>query len=235
MESFLSHFEQSVSNFLQASSSLPVPVLILLAFGGGLAASLTPCVLPMVPLYVSYIGASKITSKSDAIRKSFLFCIGAALIFSFLGLFASFASLVMIEFRGYVNIAIGVFILFMAFSVFEIVKIPLPQFVTQIPDSGPFIVGMAFALVSSPCASPILFAILALSSASGSLIGGTLIMIAYSLGYTGIIFLTSIFAGFVKQFDFFKHHSKTVTVVSSIILGLLGVFYLYVGIKWFIG
>lgn len=235
MQQFFSNFEQSVSNLLQSSQGLPLPALIMLAFGGGLAASLTPCVLPMVPLYLSYIGASEVTSKLDAFKKSLLFCLGAALIFSLLGLFASFANFVMIEFRGYVYVIIGVFILVMSLSLLEVIKLPLPQFVKQIPAGGPFVVGVAFALVSSPCASPILFAILALSTASGSVISGTLIMAGYSLGYTGIIFLTSIFAGFVKQFDFFKKHSKIVSVVSSAILAILGVFYLYLGVMWFIG
>ena len=235
MQQFFSNFEQSVSNLLQSSQGLPLPALIMLAFGGGLAASLTPCVLPMVPLYLSYIGASEVTSKLDAFKKSLLFCLGAALIFSLLGLFASFANFVMIEFRGYVYVIIGVFILIMSLSLLEVIKLPLPQFVKQIPAGGPFVVGVAFALVSSPCASPILFAILALSTASGSVISGTLIMAGYSLGYTGIILLTSIFAGFVKQFDFFKKHSKIVSVVSSAILAILGVFYLYLGVMWFIG
>ena len=235
ISNFISGSEQSVSNFIQASRGLPLPLLILIAFGGGLAASLTPCVLPMIPLYLSYIGASDISSKSDALKKSLFFCLGAAIVFSLMGLFASFASFITIEFRGYVNIVIGAFILFMSLSVLEIVKLPLPKVISQIPHSNPFIVGVAFALVSSPCASPILFAILALSSAAGSFIGGTLIMVSYSIGYTGIIFLTSVFAGFIKQFDYFKKHSKIVSIVSSIILALLGIFYLYSGIKWFTG
>ena len=235
IESILGHFEQAISNFLQANTGLPLPLVILLAFGGGLAASLTPCVLPLVPLYLSYIGATEIASRADSIKKSFLFCLGSAMIFSLMGLFASFASFIMIEFRGYVHVVIGIFILIMSLTVLEIIKLPLPQFIKNVPLGGPLIVGIAFALVSSPCASPILFAVLALSSASGSLISGSLIMIAYSFGYTGIIFLTSAFAGFAKQLDFFKKHSKVISIVSSVILALLGIFYLYSGIKWFAG
>lgn len=235
LSTVISNFEQFVSGFLQANQGLPFPLLVLLAFGGGLAASLTPCVLPMVPLYLSYIGATEITSKTDAVKKSVLFCLGAALVFSLMGLFASFASFVMIEFRGYVHLVIGAFIVFMSLSVLELVKIPLPQFITQIPYGGPFIIGAAFSLVSSPCASPILFAVLALSSSAGSLIGGSLIMISYSLGYTGIIFLTSVFTGFAKQFDYFKKHTKIISIISSIILAVLGVVYLYSGIRWFTG
>ena len=172
MENLISAFEQSVSNFLKGTHGLPLPFLVLLSFCGGLAASLTPCVLAMLPMNLSYIGTANITSKVDALKKSLFFVLGAALIFSLLGLFASFASFIMIEYRGYVHVIIGIFILLMALSELEIVKLPLPQFVTHIPNGGPFIVGMAFALASSPCASPILFAILAMSSAAGSLIGG---------------------------------------------------------------
>ena len=235
MEDFFSGFEHRISDFLQSTQGLPLPVLMILALGGGLAASLTPCVLPLVPLYLSYIGATEIKSKFDAFRKSFLFCLGASLIFSIMGIFASFASFIMIEFRGYVHIIIGLFIILMSLFILEVIKLPLPQFVKNIPRGGPVIVGVAFALVSSPCASPILFAVLAMSSTSGSFIGSTLIMVAYSMGYTGIIFLTSLFAGFVKQFDFFKRHSRVVSVVSSVVLAILGVFYLYSGIKWFFG
>lgn len=231
----ISLFEHTVSDFLKANQSLPVPVLVLLAFGGGLAASLTPCVLPMIPLYLSYIGATQIISKYDALKKALFFCCGAALIFSLMGLFASFASFVMIEYRGYINIAVGIFILLMCLFILEIIKLPLPQTIKNIPEGSPFIVGLAFALVSSPCASPILFSVLVLSSTVGNAIGSALIMISYSIGYTGIIFVTAVFAGFVKQFDFFKKNSKVVSVVSSIILAVLGIFYLYSGIKWFTG
>lgn len=228
----LSDFEHMVSAFVKGSEGLPVVLMIPIAFFGGLAASLTPCVLPMIPLYLSYIGATDISSKKDAFVKSLLFCIGAALIFSFMGLFASFAGFITVEYRGYVHILIGTFIVLMCLFLLEIIKLPLPQFIKSIPQSGPFIVGVAFALISSPCASPILFAVLALSAASKSIIGSILVMFAYALGYTGLIFIAGIFAGFTKQLDFFKKHSKGVIVTSSIILAVLGIYYLYSGITW---
>lgn len=232
-QNFLVNLEQSISSLLKASQGLPLPLLVILAFGGGLAASLTPCVLPMIPLYLSYIGATQISTKIDVLKKSSLFCLGAALVFALMGLFASFASFVMVDFRGYVHIVIGLFIIIMSLFLLEVIKLPLPQFVKNIPQGNSFIVGIAFALVSSPCASPILFAVLALASASGTFLSSTSIMIAYSVGYTGLIFLTGLFAGLIKQLDFFKYHSKVVTIVSSIVLLILGVAYLYFGIVWF--
>lgn len=229
------NFEHAVSGFLQAKQGLPLPLVVLLSFLGGVASSLTPCVLPMIPLYLTYIGATQITSRFDALKKSLLFCLGAAIVFSLMGLFASFASFVMVDYRGYFHVSIGVFILLMTLFLLEVIKLPLPQFVKNIPEGSPLIVGLAFALVSSPCASPILFAVLALSSTSGSTLNSTLIMIAYSIGYTALIFITSLFAGFAKQLDFFKYNSKAVTVVCSVILAVLGTYYLYSGIKWFLG
>jgi len=231
----INNFEQAISVFIKGSKGLPLPILILLSFGGGLAASLTPCCLSMLPLNLSYIGTANITSKLDALKKATLFVIGASIVFSLLGLFASFASFILIDFRGYIHLSIGLFIVLMALSEADIFHFPLPQFVKGIPNAGPFIVGMAFALVSSPCASPILFAILAMSTSAGTLIGGSLIMIAYSVGYTGLIFITSVFAGIAKQLESFKKNSKMVSIASAVILGLIGGFYLYSGVMWFIG
>lgn len=229
----ISSFEQNISAFIKAGESLPVPMMVLIAFGGGLAASLTPCVLPMIPLYLSYIGATEISSRLDAFVKSSIFCLGAALVFGLMGLFASFAGFITVEYRGYVHIVIGLFIILMSLFLFEVIKLPLPQLVKSIPQGGPFIVGLAFALISSPCASPILFAVLALSATAKSSVASAFIMFAYSLGYTGMIFLAGIFAGFTKQLDFFKKHNKLIIIISSIILTVLGVIYLYSGITWF--
>ena len=232
--SFISSFEQSISSFVKAGENLPIPLMVLIAFGGGLAASLTPCVLPMIPLYLSYIGATKIVSKFDALKKSLAFCLGSAFIFGLMGIFASFAGFITIEYRGYVHIAIGLFIVLMSLFLLEIMKLPFPQFIKTVPHGGPFVVGMAFALISSPCASPILFAVLALSATTHSSISGAMIMFGYSLGYTGVIFLTGIFAGFAKRLEFFKKHNRLIINISSIILAILGALYLYSGIRWFI-
>ena len=234
MENLLSNFEHFVSSILNANQNLQFPLLVILAFGGGLAASLTPCVLPLIPLYLSYIGATEVTSRLDALKKTSIFCLGSAFVFSLMGIFASFASFVMVEFRGYFHILIGIFILLMSLFILEVIKLPLPQFIKQVPAGGPFVVGLAFALVSSPCASPILFSVLAMSSTVGTFFKSTLIMTAYSIGYTGLIFMTGLFTGFLKQFNFFKRHSKIVSVVSSIILAVLGIFYIYAGVKWFL-
>lgn len=231
----LEGLQNQLTEFIKGSSDLSFFAKVIIAFIGGLAASLTPCVLPMLPLYLSYIGATEVKSKADAFNNALLFCLGAALVFSFMGIFASFASFIMVDYRGYIQVLIGIFIVIMALSLLEIIHLPLPQVVKSIPKSGPFVVGMAFSLISSPCASPILFAILAMSSTAGSSLNGALIMASYSVGYTGILFLVSLFGGLAKRLDFFKSNSRKVIIGSGIILGLLGAYFLYSGIMWFVG
>lgn len=223
------------NGYIKSNPTLSFEVLLLISFFGGLLASLTPCVLPMIPLYLSYIGVIEVSSKLTAIKNSFLFFVGAALVFSLLGIFASFASFVTVHYRGYVNLFIGAFILLMSLSLLEIVKIPLPKIIKRIPEGSPFLVGMAFSLISSPCASPILFSILALSSTLGSSFKSALVMACYSIGYTLIIFVVSVFGGLIKQINFIKSNSGIVLKVCSGILLILGAFYVSQGVMWFVG
>lgn len=234
MDLFLG-LQQQFTEYIKSSGDIPFVGVVFIALFGGLIASLTPCVLPMIPLYLSYIGATEVSNKVDAFKKSSLFCLGAAIVFSLMGIFASFANFIMIDYRGYVNIIVGVFIILMSLVLLEVLKLPALPGIKNIPDGSPFIVGMAFTLISSPCASPILFAILALSATVGSSTKSAIVMIAYSVGYTFLIFLIGLFSGLAKQFDFFKVHSHKVLMVSGAILSILGVYYLYSGIKWFIG
>jgi cytochrome c-type biogenesis protein len=108
-----------------------------------------------------------------------------------LGLFSSFAGAVMIGYRGYVNIVVGVVILVMGLSLLDIIRIPLPKTPMGLPVTGPYSAGLTFALISSPCTSPVLFAVLTAAAATGSQLQSTLTMVSYALGTSAIIFFAS--------------------------------------------
>lgn len=150
-----------------------------LAFVGGLLASVSPCILALLPVNLSYIGTLKINSRWDAFSKAGLFVLGAVTILSLFDLVSSFAGAVMVEYRGYINIVVGLIMAVMGLWLMGVVKIPLPQMNLNVPKAGPYGVGLTFALVSSPCASPVLFAVLA--AATGSQVLGTLTMVSYAL------------------------------------------------------
>ncbi|MEA5574628.1 cytochrome c biogenesis CcdA family protein [Calothrix sp. UHCC 0171] len=210
-------------------------VLLPLAFAGGAIASVSPCILALLPVNLSYIGTLKIKSRWDAFSKAGLFVLGAVTILSLFGLVSSFAGAVMVEYRGYINIVVGLIMAVMGLWLMGVVNIPLPQMNVNLPQAGPYGVGLTFALVSSPCASPVLFAVLASAAATGSQILGTLTMVSYALGYTLLIFLASLFTGLAKQSNKLLQHSEGIIRFGSVALILTGVYYLLTGTQWFFG
>jgi cytochrome c-type biogenesis protein len=220
--------------FSQQDTANPM-VLMPLAFTGGLIASISPCILAMLPINLSYIGTRNITSRKDALIKAGMFVLGNVIILSLFGLVSSFAGFVIVEYRGHINVVVGAIILIMGFGLLGLIRIPLPQINVGGSNLGPFGVGLTYALVSSPCASPVLFAVLAASAASGSQVLSILTMVSYALGYTIVIFLSSLLTGFAKQAKLLLKYSEGITKFGSVALILAGIYYLFIGVKWFIG
>lgn len=220
--------------FVQQDTTNPL-ILLTLAFVGGVLASVSPCILALLPVNLSYIGTLKIKSRWDALIKAGLFVLGSVTILSLFGLVSSFAGAVMVEYRGYINIVVGLIMAVMGLWLMGVVKLPLPVMNVNLPHAGPYGVGLTFALVSSPCASPVLFAVLAAAAATGSQILGTLTMVSYALGYTILIFLASLFTGLAKQSKQLLKHSEAIIRLGSIALMMTGAYYLFTGTQWFMG
>lgn len=238
--------------FHQQSVSNPF-VLMGLSFVGGLVASISPCILSLLPVNLSYIGTREITSRRDAFTKAGSFVLGVVTVLSLLGLFSSFAGIVLVQFRGYLHLAVGAIIILMGLSLAGLIRLPLPQNLLsglarnrstgQQPGAslqgrarslltGPYSVGLTFALISSPCTSPVLFAVLTAAAATGSQLLSVLAMVSYALGYTAIIFLASLFTGLAKQTRGILEHSELVMRFASLLLVLVGGFYLFSGGQW---
>jgi cytochrome c-type biogenesis protein len=210
-------------------------VLLPLAFIGGLLASVSPCILALLPVNLSYIGTLNIKSRWDAFIKAGLFVLGAVTILSLFGLVSSFAGAVMVDYRGYINVVVGLIMALMGLWLMGAIKLSLPQTNVNLPQAGPYGVGLTFALVSSPCASPVLFAVLAAAAATGSQLLGTLTMVSYALGYTMLIFLASLFTGLAKQSSQLLKHSEAIIRFGSVALIITGAYYLFTGTQWFFG
>jgi cytochrome c-type biogenesis protein len=235
LEHLISFIENRYQEWFSKQDTANPLVLMPLAFIGGLIASVSPCILALLPLNLSYIGTRKITSRGDAFIKAGLFVLGNAIILGLFGLVSSFAGAVMVEYRGHINVVVGAIILIMGFGLLGLIKIPLPEINVDGSNFGPFGVGLTFALVSSPCASPVLFAVLAAAGASGSQLLAVLTMASYAFGYTMIIFLASLLTGFAKQANLLLKYSESITKFGSVALILAGIYYLITGVQWFLG
>lgn len=227
------HVQNPYHQWLEQQNLSNPLVLIPLAFIGGLIASISPCILSLLPVNLSYIGTLKITSRRAAFAKAGLFVLGVVTVFSLFGLFASFAAAVLVDYRGYFNVVVGAIILVMGLSFAGLIHLPLPQPKASVSAAGPYGVGLTFALISSPCSSPVLFAVIAAAAATGSQLVSVATLVSYGLGYTAIIFFASLYAGLIKQSRVLLGQSDWVIRVGSAALILAGGFYLINGIRWF--
>jgi cytochrome c-type biogenesis protein len=236
IEQLVSGIEHSYQKWFKLQDTSNPIVLIVLAFLGGLLASISPCILGMLPVNLSYIGTLKIKSRWDAFVQASLFVLGAVTVLSLVGFFAELIGGFTIEYKGHLNIVVGLIMALMGLWLSGIISIPLPTTNIPLPKAaGSYGVGFTFALVSSPCASPVLFAVLAAASTSGSQVLAMLTMVSYALGYTMLIFLASLFTGLAKQSRKLLQHSKMVIRFGSVALIITGIYYLFAGAKWFFG
>ncbi len=206
-------------------------LLPLLAFLGGVIVSLTPCVVTLLPVYLTYIGTLEPQCRRAALANSLFFVGGGCSLFAVLGAFAGLTNAVLVAWRSYIYVAIGVGILLAGLKQLGILQLgKLPRLNALGWLGHPFWVGVSFGTVLSPCGASIAIATLLAAGGTGSPFLGALVMTSYGVGYTLIIFLASVGVGFAKQARKFIPHSEKVLQVAGVILTIGGLFYLYQGI-----
>ena len=164
--------------------------MYLAAFLGGILASLTPCVLPIIPLTITVIGARAASSRAKGFSLSLVYVLGIALMYSTLGVVAAstgalFGSL--FQSKLFIAMAIAIFTL-LAFGLFGAYELQLPAGIRNRLMSkqgqgwfGVFFMGMIAGLVASPCVGPIIVGILAFIARTGSALFGFTLLFTFSL------------------------------------------------------
>ncbi|GAC1581850.1 MAG: hypothetical protein NVS3B7_17080 [Candidatus Elarobacter sp.] len=196
--------------------------LYAVAFGGGLLASLSPCILGMLPVNLSYLGATGVRSRAAALVVAASFVAGVVAVNATLGLFSSLFFAVFVEHRSEINIGVGAITMLMGFWMLGVIPLRLPGTRAMPKGAAPFLVGIVFALVASPCASPVLIAVLAAAAKDGSLIRSVAAMTLYAVGYTAVLFLASLFAGVAVASRRILVHGELITRVAAGLLVLVG-------------
>ena len=207
---------------------------LFIAFGAGLISFLSPCVLPLIPGYISYISGSSlnelIEKKSVNIFPIILFTLGFSLVFISFGATASFLGSVILNNSYELRIASGIIIIIFSLHILGIVNLNFLNYEKRIyteKKSGIFssiLVGMAFGFGWTPCIGPILGSILALASTEQSLNRGILLLVFYSLGLA----IPFILSGYLIQK--FLVFSKNLKSKMNIILKSGGALLLITGI-----
>lgn len=193
------------------------------AFIGGLVASISPCILTMLPVNLSYIGAANVESRAAALRLGTLFVTGVIGVNTALGLVSALFFAVFIQYRGEVNIAVGAATIVLALWMAQILRLRIPPAIKMVPrDFGPLAVGAAFALAVSPCSSPVLIAVLGAATKEASAVRAVGAMAAYSVGYAAVLWIASISTGFITVSRRMAPYGELISKLSAYALLALG-------------
>ncbi len=207
-------------------------MLPVLAFLGGVVVSLSPCILSLLPVHLSYLGTLAPRSRREALGNSLAFVAGATTLFAAVGLFAGFASALLWTWRGPVYMGMGGLICAMGlrqlgfFPQWSLPKLPALQWLGH-----PYMVGLSFATVVSPCAGSIAVSTVVAAAGTGSPLLAALVMIGYGLGYTSIVFLAGVWVGFAQYARRLTAQSGQWLTVGGWVLTIAGLAYFYWGVQ----
>ena len=195
----------------------------LIAFGAGLISFLSPCVLPLIPGYVSYISGQSlqevIESKKTNIFSLVLFCLGFSTVFVLLGASASFLGQALLQNSEILRIFAGLIIIIFSFQLLGIINIPYLNFEKRFDAKEsrnilfPYVIWLAFGFGWTPCIGPILGSILALASIEETLTRAIILLIFYSL----VLAIPFVFSGYLIQrfLLFSKNFRKNINLTNS--------------------
>jgi len=197
---------------------------LLIALSAGLISFLSPCVLPLIPGYISYISGSSlnelIEKKNINLVPIILFTIGFSLIFIIFGAASTFLGQVLLQNSYELRIIAGLIIVILSLHIIGVINLKFLNYEKRIQTNisknffSPILIGMAFAFGWTPCIGPILGSILVLASTEESLAKGILLLSFYSIGLA----IPFILSGYLMQkfLIFSKNFKKNIHKISKI-------------------
>ena len=210
--------------------------LLFLSFVAGIVSFLSPCVLPLIPGYLSFICGTDLEklqkkSKYFILEKSLLFVLGFSIVFILLGASSTFFGSFLLDKSRIFSNVISIIIIFFGLYLIGIIKFNFLNnefkfYISKYSNNFffPLIVGMGFAFGWTPCIGPILGSILALASLENTLIQGIFLLITYSIGL-GIPFVLSGY--YMGNFLIFSKKARkfisNIQKISGLILIVTGI------------
>lgn len=212
-----------------------------IAFLAGMLTFVAPCVLPVLPAYLSYIagvglqkkGANKSLLKSNTFISSIFFVLGFLVVFVLLGLGASSAGILLNQYRRLIQTIGGVFFILLGLhfaGVFKIAffskykKINLERHFTRFPKVNSFLVGLTFGFAWTPCIGPVLAVILFWASQAGTFWSGFWLLLSFGLGLGIPFIILSLFTeSIMKRLRKASKAFYYAQVVAGLIIIVIGV------------
>ena len=201
----------------------------------GIASFISPCLLPMLPIYISYFIGEDDKNTSKAVINASGFVLGFTIVFLILSIFASKLGIFISSNIKYIKIVFGIIIIFFGLNYMEIFKIKFlnkSKVINADTKNLNFIKAMLFGILFSiswtPCIGTFLSSALLLVAKQQDMIKGILLMVVYSIGL-GIPFIISValIEKLKEMFDFIKKNYNAIKKISGIILIIMGVYTIF--------
>jgi len=214
---------------------------VIAAFSAGLLSFVSPCVLPLVPSYISYITGLSVEQLTDAservkfkkaiVLNSLLFIAGFSSVFIAFGASASLLGQVLITYQDHIRRFGGALIVVFGLYLLGLLNLNFLKMEHRFQFRsrpagylGSFLIGVAFAAGWTPCVGPVLGSILLYASTTDSLVSGVVLLTSYSLGLGLPLFLTALGVDrFLAYFKQARAYLWGVSTVSGVLLVVVGV------------
>jgi cytochrome c-type biogenesis protein len=214
-----------------------VNTTVVAAFAVGFISFISPCVLPLVPGYLSTISGVSFADiqegrgRARVLGPALLFCLAFTVMFVALGMTATGLGQTLNEHRNTLRQISGVVLALMGALFIGTLFVPLlnrewrpEQLLRRAHTGGPIIAGLAFAVAWLPCTGPTLGAILTAASTEATVGRGAVLLAFYALGLAVPFILSALaFSTFSGIFKFFRNHYRAITLVSGVVLIAMGV------------
>ena len=199
----------------------------LITFLEGIVSFISPCMLPMLPVYISFFAAGT-DKKSRVLLRSFAFVLGFTVVFSLLGLFSGTVGVWLTKYQTAVHVVGGLIVILLGLSYLDVIRLPFfkgmqgTRKVTGVFSA--FLFGVVYSVSLTPCIGAFLGSALMLASASGTALRGTLLLVTYSLGLGIPFLLSSVLLDRLRtSFAFIKAHYRVINLICGLFLILIGV------------
>lgn len=227
MESLIHNFSIFLSN--------NVWFALITAFLAGIVSSFSPCVLSTIPLIVGYVGGYAKKDKKLAYWYSLIFCLGIIITFTLLGIASALLGRLFTGAGRWWYIILGIIMLVVGLQLIGVIEFGNNS--CKVPNrrkgiAGAFFLGILGGVLSSPCSTPILAAILAYVASKGNILLGVLMLMLYSIGHCILIFMAGTSIGLVEEIS---NSSKTIfigkilKIILAIVIFVAGFYLLYLG------
>ena len=202
----------------------------IITFLEGIITFISPCLLPMLPVYISYFAGGGERSTAKTLKNAVGFVLGFTTLFVLLGALAGTLGSFLIKYQGIVNIILGLIIVFFGLNYIGIFKFSFfkgnsgTADVNELGFFSSFVFGIIFSVGWTPCVGTFLSAALMQASGEGTALSGMLMLLFYSLGLGVPFLISAILIDKLKNaFTFIKNHYTIINIICGAFLIVIGI------------